>query len=484
MFSALSSSITSTLNSIRSRGHLSEQDIDTAMRQIRIALLEADVSLGVVKAFIHDVREKALQQEVIKNVMPGQMVVKIVHDELVAVLGGVPKQKHDIVLGAENSKYGGGGDDDGDRKVEFRLNGRPHVIMMIGLQGVGKTTTSAKLALYLKRHYKKNILLASCDTYRPGAQLQLEILAKEIAVDSLSIVEGEKPGTIVERALGKAEGGGYDVLILDTAGRLQTDDAMIRELVAAKELVRPHDILMVGDSMIGQEAAKVAKEFQEKIGDLTGIILTKVDGDAKGGAALSMKMVTGCPIRFVTCGEKMSDLEIFHPDRVASRILGMGDVVSLVEQASDVVSEQEANNMMQKLQKNSFGLDDLLKQMKMMKKMGGLSSILGMIPGMGRGVNAAALKGVVNDGVFAKYEVVISSMTKAERADPGRVMNASRKRRVAKGAGCEVQDVNRLLKHFNNMKTSMKRLTRSGNLAHMMKGKAGFNPGDITKLLK
>lgn len=429
MFNSLSKSFTSMFDRLRSKGVLTEADIDQAMRDIRIALLEADVALPAVREFIIGVKEKALGANKIKGVSTGHNVVKIVNDELINILSS------------------------DEQKLNLSSN-PPAVIMMLGLQGSGKTTSSAKLALYLRKNMKKKVLLASLDVYRPAAQEQLEILAKELGIDSLEIEDGQKPLEIVERALKVAKIGLYDVLILDTAGRLHTDEDLMNELIAVKKMANPVENLLVVDALTGQDAVNIGKEFHLRVG-ITGAILTRVDGDARGGAALSMRVVTDKPIKFIGVGEKLNEFEEFHPERAASRILDMGDVLSLIEKATNVINEEEAKNLEKKLKKGDFNLDDLLAQIKNMKKMGGVTSILSMIPGMGK--IKQELTGVeMDDKVFAKQEAIIYSMTKKERSNP-KVINAARKVRIAKGSGTQVQDVNKLLKGFAEMSNMVKK---------------------------
>ncbi|MCE2991314.1 MAG: signal recognition particle protein [Candidatus Jidaibacter sp.] len=430
MFSNLSQSLGKVFNKLRGRGVLSDEDVAAALREIRIALLEADVSLPVVKEFVNKIKEKAVGANLIKSVTPGQLVVKIVSDELIELL------KAEVDEQALNLKAT-----------------PPVVILMTGLQGSGKTTTSAKLALKIKNQSKKKILLASLDTYRPAAQHQLETLGKQIEVESLEIIDGQKPLEIAKRAMKFAEIGGYDILILDTAGRLHTDTTMMDELKAVKALAKPLEVLLVADSLTGQDAVNIAKEFNEAIG-ITGIVLTRVDGDARGGAALSMRMVTGQPIKFIGVGEKPSDLEEFYADRIASRILGMGDVVGLVEKAQEVINEEEANKLALKMQKGVFDLNDLYSQLKNIGRMGGVSKLMGMVPGMGK------MKDKLNDGGFGEKKIkqqmaIIESMTKIERKRP-MLINASSKKRIASGSGNKVEDVNRLLKQYQTMLKVMK----------------------------
>jgi len=398
------------------------------MREIKLALLSADVALPVVKQLIASIHEKAKGVQVIKSISPGQMVVKIVNDELAKLLS------HD------------------DQKLNLNAPS-PAVIMMVGLQGAGKTTTAAKLALYLRQKHNKKVLLASLDVYRPAAQQQLASLGKQIAVDVLDIVATEKPNAITTRALKQANLGGYDLLILDTAGRLHTDETMMEELQEIKKISKPAEVILVADSLTGQDAVNIGRDFNEKIG-ITGIILTRVDGDARGGAALSMRVVTGKPIKFMGIGEKANELEEFHPERIASRILGMGDIVSLVEKAGEVIDKKEAEAIGKRLQKGVFDMNDLLSQLRNLKKLGGIGSVISMIPGLGKlkdKISAAQ----IDDKTFRHQEALILSMTMQERRDP-KIINHARKQRIARGSGLTVQDVNRLLKQFLNMSKMVK----------------------------
>jgi signal recognition particle subunit SRP54 len=429
MFSSLSDNLSKIFDKLRGKGYLNDDDVNTAMREIRIALLEADVSLPVVKEFIEQVKIKAIGAEITKSISPGQQVVKIVNDELNSILASEDK--------------------------DLNLNAKPPVIiMMVGLQGSGKTTTTAKLALNLRQKHKKKVLLASLDTYRPAAQEQLTALGKQVNIDCLEIVKDEKPLEISQRAINQAHRQNYDVLLLDTAGRLHTDAELIQELVAVKKLAQPIEILLVADALTGQDAVNIGKEFHEKVG-VTGVILTRVDGDARGGAALSMRKVTGCPIKFLGVGEKISDLEEFHPERIASRILDMGDIVSLVEKAAEVVDKEEAERMSKKLQKGKFDMDDLLAQFKSLKKLGGIGKVASLIPGMGK-IKTMMEQANVNDKMIAHQEAIIFSMTKKERKNPF-IINASRKKRIAMGAGRNIQEVNRLLKQYLTMINMVKK---------------------------
>lgn len=429
MFQSLNDQLSSIFQSLRGKGFLSENDVKVAMRQVRIALLEADVALPVVKKLVEEVSAKAVGQEVIKSVSPANMVVKIVQDHLTELLGS--------------------------EAAELNLNATPPVVvMMVGLQGSGKTTSSGKLAQYLKSKQNKKVLLASLDIYRPAAQKQLEVLGKQLAIETLPIDQPNEPEAITKRALDKARKEGFDVLILDTAGRLHIDDDLMKELQDVKKLASPTETLLVADALTGQDAVNIAKTFHEKI-NVTGIILTRIDGDARGGAALSMRHVTGCPIKFVGVGEKVSEFEVFHPERIATRILGMGDIISLVEKAAENVDAKEAKSLEKKLKKGKFDLEDLAKQLSMMRKMGGMGSIMGLMPGLGK-LKGKIDEAGIDDKTFKRLEAIISSMTKQERRFP-KVINASRKKRIASGAGVEVQEVNCLLKQHQQMAGMMKK---------------------------
>lgn len=452
MFQNLSDRLSGVFKRLTSKGLLSEADVDEAMREVRIALLEADVALPVAKEFIAKVKEKAIGQEVVRSVSPGQMVVKIVSDQLVELLG------------------------QGDAELNISVT-PPAVILMAGLQGSGKTTSTAKLALRLREKQKKKVLVASLDVQRPAAQQQLEVLAGQVGVTSLPIIAGQKPEAIAERALKMAKLEGFDVLLLDTAGRLHVDAELMDELKRVHDLTRPHEVLLVADAMTGQDAVTIARQFKEQV-PLTGIVLTRVDGDARGGAALSMAQVTGCPVKFMGVGEKVTEFEPFHAERIASRILDMGDVVSLVERAVENIDKAEAEAMAKKLQKGEFDLDDLASQLRQMKKMGGISSMLGMLPGMGQ-LKQKLGDMPVDDKALLRQEAILSSMTAKERRSPD-LLNASRKKRVAAGSGTSVQDVNRLLKQHKQMQTMMKQLKKMGPkgmmrmMGNMQKGGGGM----------
>lgn len=442
MFESLTDKLSGVFARITSRGVLNDKDIDEAMREIRVALLEADVALSVVKDFVARVKEEARGDKLVRSIQPGQLVVKIVHDELVKLLGA----------------------EDGGLNLNVVP---PAVILMAGLQGSGKTTSSAKLAKMLGKNRK--VLLASLDVYRPAAQEQLEQLARQIGGHSLPIVNGEKPLAITGRALDVAKKGGFDVLILDSAGRLHIDDALMEELQAVKKLASPAETLLVADAMMGQDACNVAREFNEKLG-VTGIVLTRIDGSSRAGAALSMRMIAGVPVKYLGTGEKTDEMEEFHADRIAGRILGQGDVVSLVERAIEKVDREEADKMAARMMKGKFDLEDLLSQLRQIQKLGSLGGIMGMIPGLSKFKNQIADAGI-GDALIKKQEAIILSMTKAERKNPD-IIKASRKKRIAAGSGVEVHDVNKLLKQYEQMASMMKKMGRGGGfggLASMMK---------------
>lgn len=434
MFASLSDRLTSAFSALRRRGTLTESDIDTAMREIRIALLEADVALPVVKHFIASLKEKAIGADIVKSVSPAQMVVKLVHDHLTELLGS---EHADIALNAVP----------------------PVVVLMTGLQGSGKTTSTGKLAKYLKEKQRKKVMVASLDVQRPAAQEQLDVLAKQVGVTGLPIIKGQSPLEITKRALDSAKKEGYDILLLDTAGRLHVDAALMDELAEVKKLANPKETLLVADALTGQDAVTIATEFHSKIG-VTGIILTRVDGDSRGGAALSMRHVTGQPIKFMGVGEKLDNLEPFHPERIASRILDMGDVVSLVERAAEAIDQEQAAAMQAKMEQGQFDMDDLLQQLKNMKKMGGMSGLMGMLPGMGA-LKQQMENAPIDEKIFGRTEAIIYSMTRAERKDPT-LLNASRRRRIAIGSGTTVQDVNKLYKQWQQMSDMMKQFRKMG----------------------
>ena len=451
MFEKLQERLSGVFDRLTKRGALSEADVDEAMREVRVALLEADVALPVVKDFVAKVREGAIGEKVVKSVTPGQMVVKLVHDELVAFLSAGPDAKPGIDLNAP----------------------APVPVLMVGLQGSGKTTSTAKIAKRLFEQQGKRVLMASLDTRRPAAQQQLAILGEQVGVKTLPIVMGEPPIAIAKRALQMARLEGYDVVMLDTAGRLAIDDELMAEVAEVHAAAKPHETLLVADAMTGQDAVNVAKAFKERV-NVTGIVLTRVDGDARGGAALSMRAITGCPIKLIGVGEKMDALEDFHADRIAGRILGMGDIVSLVEKAIENTEAEEAEKLARKMQKGEFDMDDLAGQLRQLLKMGGMASILGMLPGMGK--MQKQLEGKVDDKVIRRSLAIISSMTPKERRNPD-LIKASRKNRIAKGSGMQVQDVNKLLKQHLEMSRMMKQVSKLGQKGLMRQGMSALMKG-------
>ena len=449
MFDALSDRLGTVFDRLRGRGALNEQDVRDAMREVRIALLEADVALPVVRRFIDEVTEKAIGHNVLRSVTPGQQVVKIVNDALVEMLGG------EDVPGLD-------------------LNAAPPVvILMVGLQGSGKTTTTAKLGKLIKEKYGKKALMASLDVNRPAAQEQLKVLGEQVDVATLPIVAGQQPTEIAARALQSARLQAIDVLLLDTAGRLHVDQGLMDEMRAVAKIATPKEVLLVVDSLAGQDAVNVAKSFTEQI-ELTGVVLTRLDGDARGGAALSMRHVTGKPIKFAGVGEKLDALEVFQPSRVAGRILGMGDVVSIVEKAAAAIEQEDAERMAERMAKGQFDMNDLRQQLRQMQKMGGLGALAGMMPGMKKAKAAMDASGM-DDRVLLRMDAVIGSMTPKERGRPD-LLNAKRKIRVAKGAGVQVQDVNKLLKMHQEMERAMKQIRKMGGLGGLAKmfGKGGL----------
>jgi len=446
MFDGLSSRLGDVFDRLKRRGALSEDDVNAALREVRVALLEADVALPVVKEFISGVKERAVGQEVIRSVTPGQMVVKIVNDHLIEMLGSTAEE---ISLGQNP----------------------PAPVLMVGLQGSGKTTSTGKLARRFTEKDRKKVLMASLDVHRPAAQEQLAQLGEQNNIATLPIVAGQKPVAIAERAMKVARQEGYDVVILDTAGRLSIDEALMTEVAAVKKAVNPRETLLVADAMTGQDAVNTATAFNERL-TLSGIVLTRVDGDARGGAALSMRAVTGCPVKFIGTGEKSDALDVFHPDRIASRILGMGDVVSLVEKAAETIDQEEAEKLAQKMQKGKFDLDDMAAQLAQMRKMGGMSGIMNLLPGVGK-VKDQLSKANIDESMLKRQEAIISSMTKKERQNV-KLLNGSRRRRIAAGSGTTVQDVNRVLKQYDQMRTMMKRVTKMGKKGMMRGGMGGL----------
>lgn len=448
MFDSLTDRLGDVFDRLKRRGALKEQDVDVALREVRVALLEADVALPVVKELIDKVKEKAVGSEVLKSVTPGQMVIKVVHDTLVETLGS---EEDPIMLPADP----------------------PGAYLMVGLQGSGKTTTTAKLGLRLKERENKKVLMASLDVARPAAQEQLKVLGEQADVATLPIVAGQGPVEIARRAMQAATLGGFDVILLDTAGRLHVDDALMDEVAAVRDVSMPLETLLVADAMTGQDAVNVATSFNERVG-LTGIVLTRVDGDARGGAALSMRAVTGKPIKLLGVGEKLEDVEAFHPDRIAGRILGMGDVVSLVEKVAETVEVEEAEKLAAKLKKGQMDLNDLADQLKQLRRMGGMSGVMNMLPGVGKIKNQMA-DANLDESVVKRQEAIIQSMTPQERRQP-KVIQASRKRRIAAGSGTSVQDVNKLLKQFQMMNKMMKKMGKMGKKG-MMRGGLPQMPG-------
>jgi signal recognition particle subunit SRP54 len=439
MFDTLTGKLGAVFDRLKKRGALTEADVTEALREVRVALLEADVALPVVKSFIDQVRNKAIGTQVLRSVTPGQMVVKVVHDHLVEMLGGTVE--------------------------EVSIDAAPPVpILMVGLQGSGKTTTTAKLARRLQERDKKKVLMASLDVARPAAQEQLRVLGEQAGVPTLPIIAGQMPVDIARRAMQAARLGGHDVVLLDTAGRLHVDEALMAEVAAVRDVSRPHEILLVCDALTGQDAVNVAKSFKERVG-VTGIVLTRVDGDGRGGAALSMRAVTGAPIKLIGVGEKLDALENFHPDRIASRILGMGDVVSLVEKAAETIEKEEAEAMAARLAKGQFDFNDLRQQLQQMKKMGGMSGVMNLLPGVGK-LKQQMKDANIDEKILARQEAIINSMTPDERRKP-HLIQAKRKQRIARGSGVEVADVNRLMKQQMQMADMMKRMAKLGQKGFM-----------------
>ena len=449
MFDSLTDRLGTVFDKLTRRGALSESDVDGALREVRQALLEADVALSVARDFIKVVRERAVGEEVVKSVTPGQMVVKIVNDALVETLGS--------------------------EAVDINLNAVPPApILMVGLQGSGKTTTTAKLAKRLVEQDKKKVLMASLDARRPAAMEQLKVLGQQISVPTLPIVEGQNPVDIAKRAMQAAKLQGFDIILLDTAGRMHVDEALMAEVQAVHGVAKPVETLLVADSLTGQDAVNVAEQFNKRL-NLTGIVLTRVDGDGRGGAALSMRAVTGCPIKLLGVGEKLDELETFHPDRIASRILGMGDVVSLVEKATENIDEAEAERLAKKVQKGQFDLNDLLDQLRQISKMGGLDGLMAMLPGVGKMKKQMAAANI-DAKLIKRQEAIILSMTAEERLKP-KVIHASRKKRIAAGSGTSVQEVNKLLKQFKQMSGMMKKVSKMGKKGMMRGGLPGLGGG-------
>lgn len=443
MFDGLSQKLTGVLGRLKGRGSLTEADVKAAMREIRINLLEADVALPVAKEFIREATERAIGESVLKSIQPGQQVVKIVNDTLIEMLGG---ENEELTI----------------------LGSPPTVMMLVGLQGAGKTTTTAKLAKFLSEKHRQKVLMASLDVRRPAAREQLRQLGEQIDVATTTIDETQTdPVALAKDAVTQAKLEGYDIVLLDTAGRLSIDADLMDEVAAIHRETSPAETLLVADAMTGQDAVNTAQNFGEHL-DLTGIVLTRIDGDARGGAALSMRHVTGKPIKFMGTGEKTDALEPFYPERIASRILDMGDIVSLVEKAADNIDAEASQNMMQRMMSGKFDLSDYLTQLRQMGKMGGLGGMMNLMPGMGKLKDAMA-NAQVDDGFMKRQEAIILSMTPKERKRP-KLLNASRKRRIAAGSGTSVQDVNKLLKQFQQMEQMMKKLKKMGGGAGMMGG--------------
>ena len=453
MFEGLSEKLSGILDKLTRRGALSEEDVNLALREVRRALLEADVALDVVRSFVDKVRARAVGANVVKSVTPGQMVVKIVNDVLIETLGA-----------------------DAD---PINLDATPPVaVMMVGLQGAGKTTTAAKIAKRLSERMKRKVLMASLDVKRPAAQEQLAVLGRQVEIDTLPIVAGQTPVQIAKRAEQAARLQGYDVVILDTAGRTHIDEALMQEMVEIKAASRPHEILLVADSLTGQDAVHLAKSFDDRVG-ITGIVLTRIDGDGRGGAALSMRAVTGKPIKLLGTGEKMDALEDFHPSRIANRILGMGDIVSLVEKAAELIDAEQARRATERMRKGKFDLEDLSDQLAQVEKIGGLGGIMGMLPGVAKMKNQLASANI-DDRIIKRQRAIISSMTRDERRNPD-ILKASRKRRVAAGSGVKVEDINKLLKQHRQMADMMKSMgaTKRGGAMGKMASMLGLPGGGM-----
>ncbi len=464
MFNSLQDKLGNTFRKIRGKASISQGDLAATMKEVRMALLEADVNFKIAKNFCEEVEKRALGEDVLKSVTPGQQIVKIVHEQLVNVMG------------------------EGAVEIDFQTK-PPVIVMLVGLQGAGKTTTAGKLAKLFKEQYKRNPFLVPADVYRPAAIEQLKTLGRQLDIPVFNSNTDLDPLEISKSAIREAELKGFDTIILDTAGRLQIDTEMMGELQDISDAVEPHEILLVADAMTGQVAVDVAQGFHDAL-EIDGLILTKLDGDARGGAALSMRAVTGCPIKFIGVGEKLDGLEVFHPERMAGRILDMGDVVSLVEKAAKEIDLEESLKLQKKLKKNDFTLEDFLGQLRMMKKMGSMSSLMGMIPGMGK--MAKQIDPEEAEKELKKIEAIILSMTKKEREKSG-IINGNRRKRIAKGSGTRVQDINKLLKQFLDMKKMMKKMSKGGmgGLMNMFGGKGGGMPDlsalgdiDISKLMK
>ena len=460
MFESLSDKLSGILNGLTRRGALSEADVTAALREVRLALIEADVALDVVRSFIDKVRSRAVGAEVVKSVTPGQMVVKIVHDTLVDTLGA--------------------------EQAPISLESTPPVaILMVGLQGSGKTTTTAKLARRLSERYKRKVLMASLDTRRPAAMEQLATLGKQLSIDCLPIVTGQSPVQIARRAMDAARLGGFDVVLLDTAGRTTIDEALMAEVAEVKAIAKPHEVLLVADALTGQDAVNTARAFEDRVG-ITGIVLTRVDGDGRGGAALSMRAVTGKPIKLVGMGEKMDALEDFHPSRIANRILGMGDIVSLVEKASETLDAEKAKRIADKMRRGKFDLEDLRDQLTQIEQIGGVGGLLGMLPGVAKMKDQIASANL-DERVVKRQKAIIDSMTRAERRNPD-ILKASRKKRIASGSGTKVEDINKLLKMHRQTADMMKQMgqAKRGPMAGLaqMFGMGGGMPQPTPEMIE
>jgi len=460
MFESLSDKLSGILNGLTRRGALSEADVTAALREVRLALIEADVALDVVRSFIDKVRSRAVGAEVVKSVTPGQMVVKIVHDTLVDTLGA--------------------------EQAPISLESTPPVaILMVGLQGSGKTTTTAKLARRLSERDKRKVLMASLDTRRPAAMEQLATLGKQLSIDCLPIVAGQSPVQIARRAMDAARLGGFDVVLLDTAGRTTIDEALMAEVAEVKAIAKPHEVLLVADALTGQDAVNTARAFEDRVG-ITGIVLTRVDGDGRGGAALSMRAVTGKPIKLVGMGEKMDALEDFHPSRIANRILGMGDIVSLVEKASETLDAEKAKRIADKMRRGKFDLEDLRDQLTQIEQIGGVGGLLGMLPGVAKMKDQIASANL-DERVVKRQKAIIDSMTRAERRNPD-ILKASRKKRIASGSGTKVEDINKLLKMHRQTADMMKQMgqAKRGPMAGLaqMFGMGGGMPQPTPEMIE
>ena len=442
MFDNLTNKFEGIFSSLKKAPSLDEKQVDEGLREIRLALLEADVSINVAKDFIEKVKPKALGKEIIRSTSPGQMVVKIVYDELVSLLG--------------------------DKNVEINLNAVPPVsVMLVGLQGSGKTTTTSKLAKFLEKNKKKKIMMVSLDVYRPAAQEQLKLLGEQNNINTLPIIEGQLPSDICRRALSAASLNGSEVILFDTAGRTQIDLQMMNEIKQIEEIIKPSETILVADSLTGQVAANVAKEFKNTV-NLSGIILTRSDGDGRGGAALSMKYIADVPIKFLGVGEKVENLEVFYPDRIANRILGMGDIVTLVEKASEDIDEEKLKKTEERLKKGQFTLEDYLSQLKQMKKMGGIEGLMSFLPGVSK-IKSQMDQAGVDEKVIIQNEAVILSMTKKERENP-KLIDGSRKKRIANGSGTDIATINKLLKQFKMMSEMMKKMSKGNTQGLADKG--------------